>query len=79
MTPEPEPIPTDGINRTFPLALFTTDPDHDRLHGCRDEITAILEDDAGEVTGDIRDTLLYRVRLEDGTEVDVRWRDLRPP
>ena len=38
-----------------------------------------LEDDAGEVTGDIRDTVLYRVRLEDGTEIDVRWRNLRPP
>ncbi|WP_225935442.1 hypothetical protein ACODNH_01350 (plasmid) [Haloarcula sp. NS06] len=56
-----------------------TDPDHDRLHGSRGEITAILEDDAGEVTGDVRDTMLYRVQLEDGTEVDVRWRDLRPP
>ena len=56
-----------------------TDPDHDRLHGCRGKITAILEDDAGEVTGDIRDTVLYRVQLENGTEVDVRWRDLRPP
>jgi hypothetical protein len=56
-----------------------TDPDHDRLHGSRGEITAILEDDAGEVTGDVRDTVLYRVQLEDGTEVDVRWRDLRPP
>lgn len=55
-----------------------TDPDHDRLHGCQGEITAILEDDAGEVTGDVRDTMLYRVQLEDGTEVDVRWRDLRP-
>lgn len=56
-----------------------TDPDHDRLHGCQGEITAILEDDAGEVTGDVRDTVLYRVQLEDGTEADVRWRDLRPP
>jgi len=56
-----------------------TDPDYERLHGCRGEITAILEDDAGEVTGDVRDTELYRVQLEDGTEIDVRWRDLRPP
>ena len=56
-----------------------TDPDHDRLHGSRGEITAILEDDAGEVTGDVRDTMLYRVQLEDSTEADVRWRDLRPP
>ncbi|WP_135806897.1 hypothetical protein [Halorussus marinus] len=56
-----------------------TDPDHDRLHGSRGEITAILDDDAGEVTGDIRDTVLYRVQVGDDTEVDVRWRDLRPP
>ena len=56
-----------------------TDPDHDRLHACRGEIIDILEDDAGEVTGDARDTVLYRVQLEDGTQTDVRWRDLRPP
>lgn len=56
-----------------------TDPDHDQLHGRQGEITAILEDDAGEVTGDARDTVLYRVQLEDNTEVDVRWRDLRLP
>lgn len=49
-----------------------TDPDHDRLHGCQGEITAILGDDAGEVTGDVRDTMLYRVQLEDGTDVDIR-------
>jgi len=56
-----------------------TDPDHDRLHGRQGEITAILEDDAGEATGDVRDTVLYRVQLKDGTEADVRWRDVRPP
>lgn len=56
-----------------------TDPDHTRLHGRCGEIVAILEDDAGDVTGDARDTVLYRVRLNDGTETDVRWRDLRPP
>lgn len=55
------------------------DPDHNRLHGHRGEIVDILEDDAGDVTGDVRDSLLYRVRLADGTEADVRWRDLRPP
>lgn len=56
-----------------------TDPDHNQLHDRRGEIVTILEDDADDVTGDARDRLLYRVRLEDGMEVDVRWRDLRPP
>ncbi|WP_396275601.1 hypothetical protein [Haloarcula sp. S1AR25-4] len=55
-----------------------TDPDYDRYHGRHGEIVAILEDDAGVVTGDSRDAVLYRVQLEDGTKTDVRWRDLRP-
>jgi len=55
-----------------------TDPGYDRLHGRYGEIIAILEDDAGFVTGDTRDAVLYRVQLEDGTKTDVRWRDLRP-
>jgi len=33
--------------------------------------------DAGEETGDPRDSLMYRVELEAGDEVDLRWRDLR--
>jgi ribosomal protein L21E len=56
-----------------------TDPDYNRLHGRYGEIIAILEDDAGAVTGDDRDAVLYRVQLDDGTKTDVRWRDLRPP
>lgn len=28
----------------------------------------MLEDDAGKITGDVRDTMLYRVQLEDSTE-----------
>lgn len=55
-----------------------TDLDHDRLHGRRGEIVAVLEDDAGSVTGDERDDVLYRVQLDDGTEEHLRWRDLRP-
>lgn len=41
-------------------------------------VTNILEDDAGADTGDERDSVLYRVELADGTEMDFRWRDLRP-
>ena len=56
-----------------------TDPDYNRLHGRQGGIIAILEDDAGAVTGDDRDAVLYRVQLDDGTKTDVRWRDLRSP
>jgi len=56
-----------------------TDPDYNRLHGRHGKIIDILEDDAGAVTGDDRDAVLYRVQLDDGTKTDVRWRDLRPP
>lgn len=55
------------------------DPDH-HLHGCHGRVTNVLEDDAGESTGDPRDSVIYQVALdEDGGVVDVRWRDLRPP
>jgi len=56
-----------------------TDPDYDRFHGCYGKIVDTIEDDADTVTGDTRDAVLYRVQLDDGTETDVRWRDLRPP
>ncbi|WP_396275478.1 hypothetical protein [Halodesulfurarchaeum sp. HSR-GB] len=55
------------------------DPDHDRLHGEHGEIIAIIRDSAGETTGDGRDSKIYRVELDSGQEVDLRWRDLRPP
>lgn len=54
-----------------------TDRDH-HLHSQHGEITEIIEDDAGETTGDPRDSTLYRVQLDDGGTVDLRWRDLRP-
>ena len=54
-------------------------PDHDRLHGQHGRVVAVMEDDPGEAAGDPRDSRLYRVRLDDGDEVDLRWRDLRPP
>ncbi|MBP2251277.1 hypothetical protein J2754_001598 [Halarchaeum solikamskense] len=55
-----------------------TDPDHDRLHNRHGEVVALIRDDAGAETGDPRDSTLYRVDLGN-EEVDVRWRDLRPP
>ncbi|TKX86582.1 hypothetical protein EXE43_07655 [Halorubrum sp. SS5] len=55
-----------------------TDPDHNRLHGRRGTVVEVISDDAGAVTGDEREGYLFRVNLEDGETVDVRWRDLRP-
>ncbi|WP_225334805.1 hypothetical protein [Halomicrobium urmianum] len=56
-----------------------TDPDHDEFHGEHGTIVAILEDDAGKSTGDERDSLLFRVEINGGKTIDLRWRDLRPP
>jgi ribosomal protein L21E len=56
----------------------TDDPDHDAYHGRTGDVIAIQKDDAGTETGDARDSVLYRVRLADGEEMDFRWRDLRP-
>lgn len=54
------------------------DPDHDRLHNRHGEVVSLIRDDAGDETGDPRDSTLYRIDLGN-EEVDVRWRDLRPP
>jgi len=56
-----------------------TDPDYGRLHGEHGEITQVIEDDAGSVTGEEHDSDLYRVRLDNGETVDLCWADLRPP
>jgi ribosomal protein L21E len=55
-----------------------TDPDH-QYHGDHGEVVNILSDDAGVETGDSRDSRLYRIQLESGETIDVRWRDIRPP
>lgn len=55
-----------------------TDSDHPRLHGEQGEVVAVIEDDASDMTGDERDNVIYRVDLDAGDEVDLRWRDLRP-
>lgn len=56
-----------------------TDSDHDVFHGEHGTVVAVLEDDAGKTTGDERDSLLFRVELDDEETIDLRWRDLRPP
>ena len=57
----------------------TTDPDFE-WHGQHGQVVEVLEDDAGEVTGDDRDSRLYRVDLDDHDQaLDLRHRDLRPP
>jgi ribosomal protein L21E len=55
------------------------DPDHERYHGVRGTVVAVINEDAGRVTGDECDSLLFRVELEEGSMEDFRWRDLRPP
>lgn len=56
-----------------------SDPDHDAYHGTHGRVISVLTDDAGQTTGDVRDSQLYRVALDTGEEVDFRHRDLRPP
>jgi hypothetical protein len=55
-----------------------TDPDHERLHRNHGTVAEVLEDDAGQETGDPRDSYLYTVELDNGTLEHLRWRDLRP-
>lgn len=56
-----------------------TDPDHEPYHGVHGRVVAVLTDAADSVSGDTRDSRLYRVSLETGENADFRWRDLRPP
>jgi ribosomal protein L21E len=56
-----------------------SDPDHREYHGEHGTIVDVLQDDAGAVTGDDRDSHLFRVELDGGDTIDLRWRDLRPP
>ena len=56
----------------------TIDPDF-QYHGRHGEVVTILPDDAGEISGEPKDSDIYRVRLENGEKVDLRRRDLRPP
>jgi len=54
------------------------DIDHERLHGKHGIIIKIFEDDAGEETGDPRDSYLFSVKIDSSTIEHLRWRDLRP-
>jgi hypothetical protein len=54
------------------------DPDFERYHRRRGTVVAIVEDDAGKLTGDTRDDVLYRVEFDYDSTQDFRWRDLRP-
>jgi ribosomal protein L21E len=56
-----------------------TDPDHEPYHGVHGRVVKVLTDAADSVSGDTRDSRLYRVALETGEKTDFRWRDLRPP
>lgn len=56
-----------------------SDLDHESYHGRHGTVAATIDDDVGMVTGDERDSMLYRVELDSGETADFRWRDLRPP
>ena len=56
-----------------------TDPDHDRYHGEHGRIADILEDEAGTLTGDERDSIIYRVKFSNGEKLDLRHQAIRSP
>jgi hypothetical protein len=56
-----------------------TDPDHDQYHGEHGQIVDILEDEAGTLTGDERDSIIYRIQFSTGEELDLRHQSIRPP
>lgn len=68
--------PGDRVRVDIPIE---SDPDHVAYHGRHGAVVGVMEDDAGAETGDSRDSVIYRVRFDDGEEADFRWRDLRPP
>lgn len=56
-----------------------TDPDHDRDHGEHGQIVDLLEGEAGMLTDDERNSLIYRVAFSNGEELDFRHQSLRTP
>jgi ribosomal protein L21E len=55
-----------------------SDPDHERLHGVHGTIVEIIEDDAGQETGDQRDSHIFILETEEDYLAHLRWRDIRP-
>jgi hypothetical protein len=41
-------------------------------------VVEVIEDEAGQATGDERDSYLFGVEFENGDSDHFRWRDLRP-
>lgn len=56
----------------------TTDPDYDHWHGREGAVVNVRVDDAGQETGDERDSVDYLVEFAEGETMHFRWRDLRP-
>ena len=56
-----------------------TDPDHEQYHGEHGQIAEILEDEAGTLTGDEQDSIIYRIQLDNDETIDVRHHSIRPP
>ena len=56
-----------------------TDPDHDQYHGKHGRIVDVLNDEAGTLTGDERDSTIYRVQFNNDEELDLRHQSIRPP
>ncbi len=62
----------------MPKQVFS--PFHEnRYHGEHGRIVDILEDEAGTLTGDERDSTIYRVQFSTGEELDLRHQSIRPP
>jgi ribosomal protein L21E len=55
------------------------DPDHETFHGTHGTIVSMIKDNAGQLTGDDRDDVLFRVEIDENGTADFRQRDLRPP
>lgn len=56
-----------------------TNPKHEPYHGEHGTIIEVLQDEADNYTGNNRDRDLYRIELDAGETIDLRWRDIRPP
>lgn len=54
------------------------DPDFNKWHGREGVVVKVQQDNAGEETGDERDSVDYLVEFNNGEQMHFRWRDLRP-